>query len=190
MSHVWHDSFVRVTWLNRMSDMAHSYVWHDSSICVTWLSHMRAMTHSYVCHDSFMCVTSLMYMCDMTHSCVKWLRVVLIRIAKRKRNWVCTSHTEFVTNLRRSQSVTNSNLWPIFFLRFSQVFLAKRVWSHFGHKGHKWSHFQMWLVQTCLCLHFLGNGSVSNEIQKNITECYFCLCFMWPLRGHINRGKR
>ena len=72
---VWHDSFVRVTWLIRtcdmthsyMCDMTHSYVWHDSFICVTWLIRMCDTTHSYVWHDSFTCVTWLIYMRDVTH---------------------------------------------------------------------------------------------------------------------------
>jgi len=53
---------------------------------------------------------------------------VLIRISKRKRKRVCTSHTEFVTNLWqlwRSQTVTNLNLWPNLFLRFLFSFFSK-----------------------------------------------------------------
>ena len=38
--YVWHDSFIRATWLIDMCDMTHWYVWHDSLICVTWLIHM------------------------------------------------------------------------------------------------------------------------------------------------------
>jgi len=96
-SYVWHDSFIRVTWL---------IVCHDSFICVTWLIHVCGMTHSYVwhdwlvlmcdktdahvCHDSFVCVprascdmihsyvwhelsmgvTWILHMCDLTHSYV------------------------------------------------------------------------------------------------------------------------
>ena len=41
-SYVWHDSFIRVMWLNRRT-----CVWHDSFVCVTWLIHMW--------HDSFTC---------------------------------------------------------------------------------------------------------------------------------------
>ena len=83
-----------VTWLILVFDMTHSCVWHDSFIrvtwlilCVTWLTHMSDMTHSCVWHDSlirvnsFMCVTWLIHMCDMTHSsvwhnssiCLTWL---------------------------------------------------------------------------------------------------------------------
>jgi len=36
-SHVWHDSFTRVTWLIHM--------WNDSFICVTRLIHMHEMTN-------------------------------------------------------------------------------------------------------------------------------------------------
>jgi len=51
---------------------------------------------------------------------------------KLKQKQVCTSHTECVTNLWHlwlSQSVTNLNSRPVFFL----VFLAKQVWSYYGH---------------------------------------------------------
>ena len=54
---VWHDSFIRVTWLIPTLDMTHSYVWHDSFIRVTWLIHTCDMTHSYVWHNSFIRVT-------------------------------------------------------------------------------------------------------------------------------------
>ena len=70
--YVWHDeSFICVTWLIslviRMRDMTHLYVWHDSFIYATRLIHMFCMTRSYVWHDSFICVTWLIHTCDMTH---------------------------------------------------------------------------------------------------------------------------
>jgi len=34
--YLWHDSFLRVTWLILTCDMTHSYVWHDSFLRVTW----------------------------------------------------------------------------------------------------------------------------------------------------------
>jgi len=43
-SHVWHASFVRVTWLIHMCYTTHSYVWHDSFICVTWPIHTCVST--------------------------------------------------------------------------------------------------------------------------------------------------
>jgi len=65
MIHMWHDSFIRATWLIIRCDMTHSYAWHDSSIgvtggpfiCVTWLIHTCDMAHSYVWHGSFIFVT-------------------------------------------------------------------------------------------------------------------------------------
>ena len=66
--HVWHDSFICVTWLIHMCDMTHSYVWHDSFIRVTWLIHMCDMTRSYVWYDSFIRVTS-----HHSFMCVAWL---------------------------------------------------------------------------------------------------------------------
>ena len=42
---------------------------------------------------------------------------------------------------------------------FSTVFSAKQIWSHFGHKCHKWSQVQIWLVQTCFYFCFDWNAS-------------------------------
>jgi len=77
-SHVWHDSFMCVTWLIHVCDIHRSDVLHDSFMGVTWLVH--------VCHDSFIyetcwsdiifvgatwllhiCVASLIHTWDMTH---------------------------------------------------------------------------------------------------------------------------
>ena len=91
-SYVWHDSFVRVTWLIRMYIVTYSYEWLDSFVRVTWLIHMCdmtqiplwfqhdaafwfirtcAMTPSYVHPHAFIWVTRLVVrMCDMTHSYV------------------------------------------------------------------------------------------------------------------------
>jgi len=73
--HVWHNTFICVTWLDHMCIMTHSYVWYDSFICVTWLIHMCAMTHSYVCHDAFPSVTWLIHICAtwLNHTCATWL---------------------------------------------------------------------------------------------------------------------
>jgi len=80
--HMWHDAFIRVTWLVDVCDVNDSYVWQDSFICeklhmlmgatslsyLTWLVYMRhdsayvAVTHLYV--------TWLSPMCDMTHAYV------------------------------------------------------------------------------------------------------------------------
>jgi len=65
--HMWHDSFIRVTWLIHVCDMVHSCVWRgsfrgisvsarkprDSFIRETWLINVCDMTHSHVKHDSF-----------------------------------------------------------------------------------------------------------------------------------------
>jgi len=86
--HMWHDSFISVTWLVHMCGMTRSNVWHNLFICViwlwsldkkiismvvcvyvTWLVHTCDMTRSYACRDSFMCVTWVVRVRDMTRSC-------------------------------------------------------------------------------------------------------------------------
>ena len=71
------------------------------------------------------------------------MRAVPIRIPNRNRNRFCTSHTQcvtFVTVTKRHEFefvtwVTRSGSFV--------VFLAKQIWSQFGHKCHKWSQIQM-----------------------------------------------
>jgi len=68
-SYVWHDSFIRVTWLIHMCDMTHSYVWHDSRWCEvrdSWV----LLTCSYAQFDPFIRVTRLIHIWDVTHSYV------------------------------------------------------------------------------------------------------------------------
>jgi len=93
LSDVWHDSFIRVTWLIHMCDVTHSYVWHDSFIRVTWPIHMCDMTHSYVWHDSCIRVTWLIHTSDMTLSDVwhdSFIRVTLIRVTRLDKHLTIT----------------------------------------------------------------------------------------------------
>ena len=66
------------------------------------------------------------------------------------RSWFQTeTHTGFVSvtlDVWPATSVTRS--------RFFLVFVAKQIWSHCGHKCHKWSQIQMCTVQTCVCFCF------------------------------------
>jgi len=52
-SYVWHDAFIRVTWLVCMRGMTRSYAWHD--ICILW-------------HDAVVCVPWRIRACDMAHT--------------------------------------------------------------------------------------------------------------------------
>ena len=113
------------------------------------------------------------------------LRGVLIRISKNKCKRVCTSHTEFVTNLRhlwRSQTVTNLNLWPNLFLRFLFSFFSKTGLITF------WSNKSQMVILSdvtstnMFMFTFYGNGSEWNEIQTKITECDLCLCSMFGIQ--------
>jgi len=93
-SHVWHDSFTRVTWLIHMCDMTHSHVWRDSRTCVTWPVHMcdmarsyawyNSLTHiwmsSYAWYDSFICATRSRVWHD-SFICVIWLLDITFALA-------------------------------------------------------------------------------------------------------------
>ena len=94
---IWHDSFIRVTWLNHTcnmtpscvclsyhsistcaGDMTNSCVWYFFAVfcrvlqCVaaTWRVHMCDMTHLCVWHDSVIWVKWRIHVGDMTHSYV------------------------------------------------------------------------------------------------------------------------
>jgi len=121
-SHVWHDSFMCVTWLIHMCDMTHL---HDTFTCVTWLIHVCDMTHSHVWHvthddlyvtwliqshgwhDSFMCVTWLIHMCDMTH-----LHEQAVGEAVRAAWW----HDSYGTWLIYICDMTHSHVWDDLFI--------------------------------------------------------------------------
>jgi len=100
-SHVWHDSFICVTWLLQMCDATPSYEWHDSFICVTWLLHMCDATRSYVWHDSFICVTWLLdtsftgdasFPPPSTHRQYENLRNIGTNSNRAKfSHWICTT---------------------------------------------------------------------------------------------------
>jgi len=96
------------------------------------------------------------------------LKAVPSRISKQKQKQVCTSHTECVTKFVTFVTVTHCHKIEFATEVFPLFFLSKQVWSHFGHACHKWSHFQMWLVQTCFCFSFWfdWNGSEWTKYGK------------------------
>jgi len=63
-SYVWHDLFIRLTWLVHTFDIHLTWLVH----ILTWLVHTFDMTRSYVWHDAFISVTWLVYMYDMTRA--------------------------------------------------------------------------------------------------------------------------
>jgi len=116
-----------------MCDMTHSYVWHDSFIRVTWITHMCDMTHkcdmthlwcrlrrirppSYVWHDSLIRVTWLTHKCDMTHL---WCRLRGIRRCAFKCLVLHMWHDSFirVTWLIHTCGMTHSYVWHDSFIR-------------------------------------------------------------------------
>ena len=67
-----------------------------------------------------------------------WTFVTFVKVTKSEKFQIC---------------VLCHKLW-IF-----PIFVNKTNLVKFDHKFHKWSHIQMWLVQTCFCFCFQGNGS-------------------------------
>ena len=138
MSHV---SFICVTWLIHMCDMAHSYVWHDPFICVTWPIHMCDMTHSYVWHDPFICVTWPIHMCDTTDLC---LTIDLIgrstpigtRIGKRKVN----RHAN--TKPKVDRHTEQILIWKLKVIRLKFIILDMKAQSHMDMKAQR-NHMDM-----------------------------------------------
>jgi len=70
-SWVWHDSFVRATWLICTCDMTHLYMQRDSFVCATWLICVCDVTHLCVRRDSFVCATWLTCTCNVTYLYVR-----------------------------------------------------------------------------------------------------------------------
>jgi len=152
-------SCVRETWLIYMRDTTHLYVWHDSFIRVTWLTHMWDMSYSCVTwllpfaslcekgrgahneathgclecvrHDSFIFVTRLIYMCDMTslyicHNsfiCGTWLLTFAGLCAKGREAHNEATHGGLasVTWLIHICDTTHSYLWHDSFIRVTRL---------------------------------------------------------------------
>jgi len=111
-----------------------------------------------------------------------YFRVVLIRIPNRNRNMVCNSLIHYVTICDICDGHKMSQFWIcdlVCFSRFCLVFSAKQIWSHFGHRCHKWSHIQIWQVQTCLCCCFLEKGSEWMKSRKITQKQTLFLFSVW-----------
>jgi len=96
-----HDSFIRVTWLIHMWDMADWYLKHNACVCDTGLVDMWDMTHVYVAHNSIICVTRLTCMWHTTYVYVthNWCA---------RDNWLFRT-CEWVTCHVRMSSVSHTN---------------------------------------------------------------------------------
>jgi len=180
MSHInepCHISMSHVTYEGVMSYMNEScHIWM-SHVTYEWvMSHMNESCHIWMSHVTYQQVTS-----QMNQSYHRWMKVVLIQISNRNRNRVCTSHIQYVktcdicgghkmSQIRSCDQVCCSGFF---------FFLAKQKWSHFGHKCHKWSHVQMWLLQTCFCFCFLDNGSEWMKSSKTYKKVSSVWNFVW-----------
>jgi len=142
-SHIYHGRF---RWLIRMCDVTHSYVRHDSFICVTRLICMRDIacimvvfssstalptgmcvtwftTHTCVSHHPFVSVMWLICTCDVTHSYV-WCDLLLVSssstalptgicetMCDMTRSYVWRDAFVHATWLTHMCDVTRSYLW-------------------------------------------------------------------------------
>jgi len=161
---MWYDSFVY--------DVTHSLAWRRNDLWV--------LAHSNACHNAFIDMTELYAWRRRAHgtglykksgnvsnawiplerAVPIWIpRAVPIQIPNRNRNRFGTSHTQCVTFLTVTKC-HSLNLWPrshaLFFFKKK---LSKQIWSHLGHKCHKWSQNQMLLVQIYFCFYFDWHGS-------------------------------
>ena len=87
-----------------------------------------------------------------------------------------TNEWDYCDGHKMSQFSMNLWLRSGFFL----VFSAKQIWSHFGHKCHKSSQIQMWLIQTCFCFCFDWNGSEWTKYFKTYRKWAL---FLFPVQN-------
>jgi len=128
-SHVWHDSFICLTWqFIYVRDKTHAYVWHDSFMGVTWFIHMRdtrleraycsVSCRKYVC-DSFICVTWLVHTYHMNQKYV-WMSPYIsyiwmsLNACKSPVDYVWHDSFTRVTWIIHIENMTRSYLWLIY----------------------------------------------------------------------------
>jgi len=181
-SHVWHGSFIFVTWLIHMRDMTHPYVWHDSFIYVTWLTHMCDMTHSYVRHDAFICVTWLILVRDKTHRYVwrdAFIGVTwLIHRNDMTRSYVW--HDAFT--IIYMCNLTHSYVWCDSFISMTWLIHMVTWLIHKCDVTHSqvWHDSFMtvtWLIHTCDVTHscvawLIGHGTSQKRRRPDLRRSY------------------
>jgi len=154
-SYVWHDSFVRVTWLIHTFDITHSQAWLDSFIRVAWLIHTCGVTHSYVTR-----LACLAHGCgNMTHSCMRWhleeidiLKTELCGILTR----ICRDMTHSAWNTNpQFHTCQNFSFWSFFwyfgtFCLFCLPFLPSFGGRDSFSKSKNSRRARVtWLIDTC-----------------------------------------
>jgi len=70
--------------------MTHSHVWHDSFICVTWLVHKCDTTYSYMWYDPFICATSRIHLCNPM-GWLRWVGCLKIYVSLQNIGLFCRS---------------------------------------------------------------------------------------------------
>jgi len=129
--HMWHDSFMCVTWLN----LCATYV--------TWLIHVcniSGMTHSCVQHDSFMCVTYVICfihvfdMCGMAHSSVwhMWLIHVCDNMA-------------WLIHVCDTCGMAHSCVWHIWLIHVCDIYDSFMCVTYMTHS----CVWHIWLIHVC-----------------------------------------
>jgi len=136
--YVVHDSFVRVTWLDRMGHVG-------SFICETWLIRMWDMTHWYVAHDSFVRVTWLDRMGDVgSFTCETWL----IRMWDMTHLYV--RHDSFIreTWLMHTGNMAHSYVWRLLIHVYMCSCIHSEVMSLWHMRRDSFS-CATWLIPIC-----------------------------------------
>ena len=140
---VWHDSFIRVTWLIHtcVTDSFCSYLCRliyirDSFICLTWLKHVYDMTHSYVWHDSFIRVWLTNSFCPF---CLRRQRSK--RSCGSRLIHLCGSFIR-VTWLKHIYYMTHSYVYDWFVLSAPAMGGAKKIHIHICYTAHSYICFR------------------------------------------------
>ena len=206
-SYVWHDSFIRVTWLICTCDMTLSYVcvhmrrtWHIQmcvQMCRIWHIHVCDMTPSYVWHDSFICVTWLLHVCDITFS------YLLANVQDVANPYVC-ANVQDVTH----PYVWQSYVWPDSFICVTWLIYVRDM-TH-SYVRHDSFVCVIWLcyiyiymctcvghdtsICVCKCVHIHTQMPYKYVFMRvtwlnhmcDMTESYVCvqMCSTWSIHTH------